>query len=358
MRSMFDEIKKFAGKTGLSPGTLTPVEGKSSHPVKLTRIYYNPADLEESSLESPEQLSALSDPETGVSWLNLDGIHNIDWIREMGERYEIHPLAQEDIVNSAQRAKFDEFDNSLYMVLRMLSYNDSKDCVEDEQISLLLKPGLLLSFQEHPGDVFAGVRLRINEGRKRLRSGGSDYLAYALIDAIVDHYFVVLEKLGERIELLEEEVTNRPSPATLEKIHNCKRELLFLRKSVWPLREVISSVQREESPLFVPETLLFMRDVYDHTIQVIDTVETYRDIVSGLVDLYLSSVSHRMNEVMKVLTIIATIFIPLTFIAGIYGMNFARMPELQWDLGYPVVLGVMLIVALIMILFFKRRHWF
>ena len=356
---MFEQFKKMADKKGLSPGTLLHVGETDNRVVQATRIHYNPSEINEEVITTPEVLRTMeADSASGVCWLNVDGIHDFDWITLAGERFKIHPLAQEDIANASQRAKYEEFEDTAYIVIRMLSIDEESLALHDEQVSLVIGPGFLVSFQEHPGDVFDGVRTRLDEGRKRLRTGNSGYLAYALLDAVVDHYFVVLEKMGEQIELLEAEVSQTPSPSTLEKIHNCKRELLFLRKSVWPLREVISSIMRDESPHFAPETLIYMRDVYDHTIQVIDAVETYRDIASGLVDLYLSSVSHRMNEVMKVLTIIATIFIPLTFVAGIYGMNFALMPELQWEWGYPAVLGVMVLIAIVMIIFFKRRHWF
>jgi magnesium transporter len=240
----------------------------------------------------------------------------------------------------------------------MLSSEKGKDGVVSEQVSLILGSNFVISFQESPGgDVFDPVRDRIRTGKGRLRKQGPDYLAYALLDAIVDNYFLVLEKLGERVEGLEEELITEPGQQTLHEMHALKREMIYVRRSVWPLREVVSGLERVESPLIKQSTGIFLRDVYDHTIQVIDTVETYRDMLSGMLDIYLSSVSNRMNQVMKVLTIIATIFIPLTFVAGIYGMNFRFMPEIEWRWGYFVVLGIMLAIGLLMVISFKRKRW-
>jgi len=356
---MLEDLKRLSGKTGHAPGSLVQVGEQPDRAVTATQFSFSADELNERSYTTPAALEPFGTHSGGgVEWIDLDGIHDLDWVRALGKRHGLHPLVLEDIAHAEQRTKLDEFDGFVYVVLRMLSFNAEAEELQDEQVSIVMGPGFVLSFQERPGDVFDMVRGRLRDGRKKIRAAGSDYLAYALIDAIVDHYFVVLERLGDRIEQLEEDVSQTPEPETLEKINRCKRELLFLRKSVWPLREVISQIHRGESPHFAEETRVYLRDVYDHTIQVIDTVESLRDIASGLVDLYLSSVSHRMNEVMKVLTIIATIFIPLTFIAGVYGMNFAHMPELASPWGYPIVLGVMLLVAVGMIIFFKRRRWF
>jgi magnesium transporter len=245
----------------------------------------------------------------------------------------------------------------------MLQWDERRQELTAEQVSLVLGKRFVLSFQERPGDVFDAVRERLRTGKGRIRAAGADYLAYSLIDAVVDGYFGVLEGIGDRLEALEQVLISRPTPQTLREIHTLKREGLFLRKSVWPLREVISGLQRGGSELIASETAVYLRDVYDHTIQVIDTMETIRDMLAGMVDTYLSSVSNRMNEVMKVLTIIATIFIPLTFIAGVYGMNFQpdagplNMPELRWAWGYPAVLVVMAVVAALMVLYFRRKRW-
>ena len=229
--------------------------------------------------------------------------------------------------------------------------------IKAEQVSVILGSNFVISFQEIPGDVFDPIRDRIRNAKGRIRKMGADYLAYALLDAIVDNYFIILEKLGEKIEDMEEALVQNPTPETLQTIHHLKRETIFLRKSVWPLREVINSLERKESALIQEKTLIYIRDVYDHTIQVIDSVETFRDLVSGMLDIYLSSISNKMNNVMRVLTIIATIFIPLTFVAGIYGMNFKFMPELEWPMSYPLVWIIMIGITLSMIVYFRKKEW-
>lgn len=293
----------------------------------------------------------------GVTWLDIDGVHQTEILEAVGAHANLHPLVIEDIHNTYQRPKVEDYEDYLYIVLKMISWDGDANEVRAEQVSLILGKNYVLSFKEDPGDIFDPIRQRLRESKGRIRKMGADYLAYSLLDQVVDHYFLILENLGEQIEDLEEELITNPDASTLQTIHHLKRELIFLRKSVWPLREAISSLERGESPLFQSDTLVYLRDVYDHAIQVIDTIETFRDMVSGMLDIYLSSVSNRMNEVMKVLTIIATIFIPLTFIAGIYGMNFVNMPELQWPWGYFMVWGVMIIIFIGMLIFFKRKKW-
>ncbi len=287
----------------------------------------------------------------------MDGIHQLDNIEKIGEHFKIHPLVLEDIMNTGQRPKMEDFNDYLFIVLKMLSYDEEENETKTEQVSLILSSKFVISFQESEGDVFDPVRERIRSDRGRIRKMGVDYLAYSLIDAIVDNYFMVLEKIGEKIEDIEDELVKNPTPEVLHTIHRLKRELIFLRKSVWPLREVISRLERWESPLIDKSIDIYLRDVYDHTIQVIDALETFRDMLSGMLDIYLSSLSNRMNEVMKVLTIIATIFIPLTLISSIYGMNFKYMPELDWFWGYPLVYTVMLAVSAVMLIYFRRKKW-
>ena len=263
----------------------------------------------------------------------------------------------EDILNTDQRPKVEDYKDYLYIVLKML-HNVKGTEIVTEQISLILHPNFVISFQEGiEGDVFSPVRERLRGAKGRIRGMGADYLAYTLIDAIVDNYFAILEGIGERIEDLEEELVSHPKKETLHRIHELKREMIFLRKAVWPLREVISTLQRGDSPLIKNTTAIYLRDVYDHTIQVIDAIETSRDMLSGMLDIYLSSISNRMNEIMKFLTIIGTIFIPLTFIVGIYGMNFAFMPELKWRYGYFAVMAFMFAIGIIMLFYFKKKKW-
>ncbi|MGD1987280.1 MAG: magnesium/cobalt transporter CorA, partial [Desulfobacterales bacterium] len=292
-----------------------------------------------------------------VSWINIDGLHEIELIEKIGTHFSIHPLILEDIVNTGQRPKVEDFDDYIYLVFKMLKFDEKTNHIASEQVSFILGSHYLISFQEAEGDVFNFVRERIRKGRGRIRKSGPDYLAYALIDAVVDHYFFILEKVGEKIEQIEEKVQSDPAMEILQNIHDLKREIIYFRKQVWPVREVLSALHKTESDLVQDANKVFISDVYDHTIQVIDTIESFRDIISGMMDLYLSTVSNRMNEVMKVLTIMATIFIPLTFVAGIYGMNFKFMPELEWKWSYPVLWVLLVIIFFGMIYNFKRKKW-
>ena len=286
----------------------------------------------------------------------MDGVHAVENLQKLGECYHLHPLILEDILNTDQRPKIEDFDDYIYIVLRLINYNQDKE-VTSEQISLILGRNFVISLQESDGAVFAPILERLRTSKGRIRKSGADYLVYTLMDIIVDNYFVVLEKFGEALEYLEEEVVTKPSTQTLQDIHRFKYDMIMLRKSVWPLREVIGRLERRESDLIQEATGIYFKDVYDHTIVAIDNIETYRDILSGMLDIYLSSISNRLNEIMKVLTIIATIFMPLTFLAGVYGMNFKHMPELEWTWGYPASLGLMLGISLTMLFFFRRKRW-
>jgi magnesium transporter len=347
-------FRKMSKKAGLPPGTLVADDMKDAAPVKITVIDYDEESYEESVVEEVTDCRLFREKPT-VTWVNVDGVHRVEVLEELGECFGIHALVLEDIANTDQRPKTEDFGEYLFVVLKMLNY--AGDEVVTEQVSLILGPNYVLSFQEREGDVFDAVRERIRNAKGRIRKTGPDYLAYALLDAVVDNYFVILERVGEKVGLLEDELAENPKPETLQNVHELKREMIILRKSVWPLREVVNGLIRDDSKLVHESTGVFLKDVYDHTIQVIDAVETYRDVLSGMLDLYLSTVSNRMNEVMKVLTIIATIFIPLTFVAGVYGMNFKFMPELGWHWSYPLVWLVMVTVAVLMVLFFKKKKW-
>ena len=354
--------KKRLKKAGLPPGTLVHVGEKKVEAVKISYLDYDERNFQERQVSKIEECFPFKTTPT-VTWINIDGLHDVEIIEKLGNQFELHPLILEDVLHTEQRPKYEDFDNYIFVVLRMLQYNEQIQDIESEQVSLILGTNFVISFQERVGDVFDSVRERLRNAKGKIRKMGSDYLAYALLDAIVDSYFVILEKVGERIESMEEELVVNPKEKTLQQIHTMKREMISLRKSIWPLREVISGLQRSESSLIAETTGIYLRDIYDHTIQVIDTVESFRDMVSGMLDIYLSSISNKMNTVMKVLTIIATIFIPLTFIAGIYGMNFNpekspwNMPELNWYWGYPVVWLVMAVIAVIMLIYFKRKKW-
>lgn len=356
------QIKRHSRKAGLPPGTLIHIGERKLETVRMTVIDYDESSFKEKQVTKIEECFEFKTTPT-VTWINIDGLHEVGIIEKIGKQYDLHPLVLEDILQTGQRPKFEDLENYIFIVLMMMRFDNEKQTVVSEQVSLVLGPNYVISFQESIGDVFEQIRDRLRNAKGRIRKMGPDYLMYSLLDAIVDGYFLILEKLGETIESMEEELVSDPAEQTLQRIHKIKKEMIQLRKSVWPLRELISGTERSESDLIRDTTNVYLRDVYDHTIQVIDTVESFRDTVSGMLDIYLSSISNRMNAVMKVLTIIATIFIPLTFIAGIYGMNFNpevsrwNMPELNWRWGYPVVLLVMIIITGFMIYYFKKKKW-
>lgn len=349
-------FRRRSRQPGLAPGTVEFTGDRKAERILIRVIDYDAQQIAEHEPAAIDECFPLRDTAT-VSWINIDGLHDTGLLNRCAEHFGLHPLVTEDIVNTGQRPKVEDYDGYLYIVLKMLDYDEDAHEVSAEQISLIVGPQAVLSFQEREGDVFAPVRERLRGGKGRARKSASDYLAYMLIDAVVDHYFLVLEKIGERIEKLEDELLEEPRPDVLRVVHTLKREMILLRRAVWPLREVLSGMQRAESALIRQETGIFLRDVYDHTIQVADAVESFRDILGGLHDLYLSSVSNRMNGVMKVLTVIATIFIPLGFLAGVYGMNFTWIPELQWKWSYPVFWVVILALVGVMVAIFRKKRW-
>jgi len=349
-------VKKKSKKIGLPPGTIVHIGNKRMEKVKINIIDYNEEHFQEKEVKSAGECFPYKDKST-ITWINIDGVHEIKVIEEIGKHFNLHSLILEDIVDTDQRPKIKDYRDYIFIILKMLYCDKKSNEMKVEQVSLILGKNYVISFQEREGDVFDFIRDRIRNNIGRIRKLGADYLVYSLMDAIVDNYFTIIEKLDEEIENLEDKVISQPNPANVQAIHKLKRDLIFLRKSVLPLREVISILERGESPLVLESTNLYLRDVYGHTIQVMDTVESLRDIISGILDIYLSSINTRMNEIMKVLTIIATIFIPLTFITGIYGMNFQYMPEIKWFWGYPLILSVMLIIGIVMVIFFKRKKW-
>lgn len=349
-------IKGRSKKSGLPPGTLVHIGEKSDREIRIKVMDYGRDRCEEKEIKGLQECFYFADTSV-VSWIDVEGLHEVELIQQLGDCGGFSPLMLEDIVNTDQRPKLEDFDDYLYIVLKML-HERGNDEIAVEQVSLVVGANFVISFQEGlEGDAFGPVRERIRNGKGKIRTMGADYLAYSLIDAVVDGYFGVLERVGGRIEGLEEEVVASPRPETVRAIHRLKREMIVLRKALWPLREVIGALERRESPLISEPVSVYLRDVYDHTIQAIDAVEAYRDILAGLLDIYLSSLSNRMNEIMKFLTIIGTIFLPLTFIAGIYGMNFRNMPGLDWRWGYFTALLLMLAVAVVMLFYFKRKKW-
>jgi len=348
--------KKRSAKIGLPPGTLIHIGERKTEKVRINILDYDEAQFEEEEAKTIEESFPFKDKPT-VTWIDIEGIHQVEIIEKLGSHFGLHPLLLEDILNTDQRPKMEDYGDYIFIVLKMLYLGEANNEIEAEQVSLILGSNFVISFQEREGDVFDPVRDRIRNAKGRIRKAGADYLAYTLLDAIVDNYFIILESLGETIEETEEQLATNPNPETLQLIHALKKEMIFLRKSIWPLREVISGLERCESSLIHESTGAYLRDVYDHTIQIIDTVESFRDMISGMLDIYLSSISNKMNEVMKVLTIFASIFIPLTFVAGVYGMNFSFMPELKWQWGYFGILGVMALVGISLVVYFKRRKW-
>jgi magnesium transporter len=347
-------VQKRSSKTGLPPGTLVHIGEKKPAKVTITVFNYAGARCDERQDLSVDELAPPTDQ--SITWVDVGGVHNINILESLGKQFHLHPLLLEDIANTDQRPKLEDYETCLFLVMKMLSVTDRHD-IAVEQVSLVLGPNFVLSFQENGADVFTSVRDRLRGGKGRLRQSGADHLLHALVDAIVDHYFEVLEMLGETIETLQDLVVSDPNPETLHRIHILKRQLMFLRRAVWPLREAANNLSRSESPFLQESTKVFFRDVYDHVVQIVDTIETLREMVSAGLDIYLSSISYRSNSVMKVLTIITTIFMPLTFIVGIYGMNFEYMPELKWEWGYYLVLGVMVAIAISMLGFFKLKKW-
>ena len=337
---------------GTSPGML--VVDPEAPPPAICAIGYGPEALQEQEVDDPRLIGDFL-KKFPVTWVNVNGLGDAVVIKALAEVFGLHRLALEDVINLGQRAKVEQFSDHLFIVGRMVTLGDN---LETEQLSLFLGERFVLTFHEHTEDCFGRVRERIRNKIGRIRGAGPDYLAYALLDSVVDGYFPVLEKYSERMDILEDEVIAQPGSDSISQIHNLKRDLLTLRRAVWPKREAINSLLRESMPFITDETRIHLRDCYDHVIQIIDLLENYREIASGLMDAYLSGVSNRQNEVMKVLTIMASIFIPLTFMAGVYGMNFEHMPELHSIWAYPALLLVMLVTAVAMIIYFRRRGWF
>lgn len=342
------------GNALVAPAQIT--DSASTQKVKATIIAYGDSYCEEAEVRDKE--CQLVKEDATVTWIDVDEMRQTALLEQLAKRYGLHPLVVEDILSPSQRPKIDDYGNYLYIVLRMFYRDPRQDEIHFEQVSIVLGEGFVLSFQEGERDVFDPIRQRIRMNGGRIRKTKADYLAYSLIDAIVDSYFAILETISDKVDELEEELVSNPKPEKLEQMHSLKRDMITLRSSVWPLREVIGRLQRGESPLIHDPTRIYLRDVYDHTVQVIETIETYRDILSGMLDIYLSSVSNRLNEVMKVLTVISTVFMPLTFITGFYGMNFRYMPLWEWHSGYLILFIIMLAIAGVMVLYFRSRKWF
>lgn len=348
---------KQKSKLGMAPGSLLFTGQQKMAQLDITVLNYTEDYFEESNPKSIAGAITLIKSFTGVTWINIDGLHDENSIEEICTYLGVHKLSMEDILSVGQRPKLEEYKDYVQAVIKILTLDPTEETIEYEQLSFILKGNILVTFQEKTGDVFDSVRNRIKEAKGNVRKRGADYLLYALLDLVVDHYFTVLENFGEKLEDLETDLLNNPDKNTLNKLHRLRRETLLLRRTVYPLREMIGSFEKLEEPLISNNIKVFIRDLYDHTIKVIENIEVLRDMTSGLLDLYVNSTSNKMNETIKVLTILTSIFIPLTFIAGVYGMNFKKMPELEYEYGYFVVLGIMVIVLIGMLIFLKRKKW-
>ncbi len=341
---------------GTAPGTLMLVGEQKTEAVDISIIDFTASQIDERKVATIEECFEYRDKQS-VTWINIDGLHDLTLFEKLGEHFGVDSLVLEDCLNTRQRPKIDDYGTYVFVVMKMLYMNPERTLTEREQVSLLLGENYIISFQERPGDVFSLVRERLRAGRGRIRSRKADYLAYALIDALVDHYFAVLDEFSDRIEELDTKVIEEPTPAVLQEVYLLKREIVHVRRNIAPLREVLSSLHKGDPKLVSQATEKFFADVYDHVLQVVESIDANREILSGLIDLYLSSASNRTNDIMKVLTIMAAIFIPITFIAGVYGMNFEVIPELKWKYGYFYVWSVMLGLVLAMLLYFKKKKW-
>ena len=349
-------IKEVSKKVGASPGTLVHIGEKKVEKPKITVIDYGKTFYKEEEAKTVEECLRFKDKKS-VKWINIDGIHDVSIIEKIGKHFGFHPLILEDIVDTEQRQKVEDYGNYMFIVLKVPSFDEKSEALGVEQFSLILGQSFVISFQEREGLIFNRIRERIKNTKGHHRVMGADYLAYSLIDAVVDSYYSILEKIGENIESLADELTTKSTPKILQTINKLRGEIVLLRKSLWSSREVVNSLEKSQSILLKKTTAVYLRDVYDNTIQIIEMLETFREMLGGMVEIYFLNVSNRLNEIIKVLTIITTVFMPLTFIVGVYGMNFKFMPELVWKWGYPFSLLMMFITTGLMLYYFKKKEW-
>jgi len=349
--------KKTSAKVGLPPGSIIHVGEQKIEKVKITLTEYDEKNVEICEINSVEEIDPYTDTPQ-VTWVNVCGLHDTELIKQIGEKFNIHPLVLEDILNTETRPKIEITDSYIFIAMKMLSYNKSEDQVDTEQVSFILGNSFVFSFLEKSDSVFKPIKDRITEQFGRVRKQPSDYLFYALMDVVVDQYYLVLEQIEQNIESLDDEVTTNSDRSQIEKIYTLKNKILLTRRSLWPLRDIFTRLTREETKLINKKIVPYLRDLLDHTMHITETIEFQREITNGLMETHLSMMSYKMNEVMKVLTVIATIFIPLTFIVGIYGMNFPNMPEMKWPWAYFALWGIMISVVLFMVFYFRRKKWF
>lgn len=349
-------VKRSSARAGESPGTLIYNGEHKTERIQLTLIEYSKDYYERKEFRKIEECFGKKDSDT-VKWVNIEGLHDISITEKVGKEFKLHPLMLEDILNISQRPKMDDYEDYILVTLKMIYYHETVKEIVTEQVSFVLVDNYIFSFQEFEGDVFDEVRERIKSAKGNIRKQGADYLLYALIDAIVDSYFLILERVGNSSEDIEQQLMEEPKKQVLQDIYSLKREMIYLSSSIWPLREVVGNLTRTDSTLIKENTRLYIRDVYDHIIQILDIIESYRDILTGMLDTYLSSISNKTNDVMKVLTIFSTMFIPLTFLAGIYGMNFRYFPELNLYWAYPAFWGITIFIIVLMLGYFRRKKW-
>ncbi len=345
-----------AAKKGTVPGTITYVGKPRMEMIRIELIEYDEASIRESLIDKPQEITEILKT-TPIKWFKITGVHDADFLKQIGEVFGINHLDLEDIANTTQRPRIEERDKYVFMVFKLLQLDARTNDVIIEQVSIILGSNWVISFHETGTEVFETLRQRILSGKGRILKMRSDYLTFTIADVIIDQYFNLLDDIGDAIEETEEELIFSPGKSSQEAIYRLKRRLIYVKKSIWPVRELINSLQRSDHPLFHHESRIYFRNIYDHTIQIIETIESLRDITSGMMDLYLSTVSNKMNEIMKVLTIFSALFIPLTFLAGVYGMNFKYFPELEWHQGYFLFWGICVVLALIMLFYFKRKRW-
>lgn len=341
---------------GAPPGTLVYNREKRTTDVSIRVMDFSPDACHVRTPGRIEDTFPLRDSQT-VSWIDIEGLHDTEMLARFGEHFGLHPLVLEDILNTHQRPRVEEYDDYIFFVARMLMAGKNGEPFHSEQVSFVLGKRFVATFQDIPGDVFDPVRTRVQQGRGKSRRLGPDYLLYSLLDALVDNYFILLQSIAERIETVESRITANPKTQDLDDVHRLRRELVYVRRNVWPLRDAIAEMNRSDSPLISDDTHVYLRDLHDHVVQVIESVENFRDVLASLQDLYMSTLSQRTNEVIRVLTIISTIFVPLTFLAGVYGMNFEYFPEIAWKYGYLAFWAVSIVVVALLLAFLRRRGW-
>jgi len=353
---MNKRLEQRSQKRGQPAGTLKHIGERKMEKSKIKIIDYSSQSYIEQDI-SADGICLLDNNDSNVRWINIEGIHEVNDLEQLSKAFGLHPMVMEDILNTQQRPKIEDCGKYVYLVLKLISFHPRRKELDTEQLSIVFGEKFVISFCESETKIFESVRGWIKNGVGKIKGEGSDFLAFTLLDIIVDDYFEVLDELSEKIEAVEEEVIEKPTPETLKTIHYLKRQLLNIHKVVWPLREIVGTLERSGSNLIKVETNMYIRDLYDHMVQVMEEVETFRDILSSLLDIYLSSVSNKMNDIMKILTIISTVFIPLSFIVGVYGMNFKSMPEYDFTFAYPILWVIMISISIFMLAFFKRKKW-